>query len=133
VNTEFIMAAIQPQRGPVLIVEDDEDLWEIVSILLLENGFMGIHAKNGREALLLLEQGLRPGVVLLDLMMPEMSGEELGQRMREGPFSSIPIVVWSGGKQADEAARKMGAVACLCKPVEWSAILDVVQRYVSPN
>ena len=119
----------QPESGPVLVVEDDDDLCEIVSILLTGDGLGVIRARTGREALLLLEQGLRPGVILLDLMMPEMSGEELGQRMREEGFSDIPIVVWSGGKQVDEAACQMGAVAFLRKPSEWSAILDVVRRY----
>jgi two-component system, chemotaxis family, chemotaxis protein CheY len=129
-STERSAGPQQPEAAhPVLVVEDNEDLCLVVTTLLEGAGFDVVIARNGREALLRLEQGLRPSMILLDLMMPEMSGEELGEHLRELRFDRIPLVVWSGGKQAEDVARRLGAAAFLRKPSDWDAILDAVRRH----
>jgi CheY-like chemotaxis protein len=114
----------------LLVVEDDADLREVVTSLFRDESFDVVEAANGKEALAKLREGLRPGVIFLDLMMPEMSGEELCEILRaDDELASIPLVVWSGGKGASTVARAVGAVACLSKPTEWDLIRGIAERF----
>ena len=114
----------------LLVVEDDADLREVVTSLFRDEAFDVVEAANGREALEILRDGLRPGVIFLDLMMPEMSGEELAEILRaDDELATIPLVVWSGGKGATTVARAVGAVACLTKPTEWDLVRGLAERF----
>jgi CheY-like chemotaxis protein len=108
----------------VLVVDDDDAIRETVRDLLEEEGYDVLVAKNGREALDLLEKAVRcPGLVLLDLMMPVMTGwevlEELQQREQ---YAGIPVVIVS-------AMCAPGAAAFLPKPVKLGRLLEVVAQY----
>jgi CheY-like chemotaxis protein len=80
----------------VLVVDDDIEVRECIRFLLMDEGFRVESASNGREALDLMLNGLRPSVIVLDLMMPVMSGQEfLAQLAREPELRAIPVVVVS--------------------------------------
>jgi PAS domain S-box-containing protein len=82
--------------GTILLVDDEEALLIIGSVLLKVIGYSAITAANGREALeIFREQGCGIDLVLLDLIMPEMSGVDAYRRLRE-ISSTIPIVFCSG-------------------------------------
>lgn len=107
--------------GIVLVVDDDVEIRETVSALLQHEGYTVIRAENGRQALDQL-QLVHPNCVLLDLMMPVMSGWEVLEEIQENAeLSKIPIVVVS-------AMCAPGAKACLQKPVDLDELLDVVDR-----
>jgi signal transduction histidine kinase/DNA-binding response OmpR family regulator len=81
--------------GEVLVVDDDEGIRMMVRLLLEARKLKVVEAANGAEALRLIETA-RPGLVLLDLMMPEMDGFEFLRRLRERPeWTSLPVVVLS--------------------------------------
>src|SRR5947208_6432557 len=90
------MMARTVRHCPVLIVEDDEDLREMMAQLLTLEGFQAATVANGREALEYLNSGARPDVILLDLMMPVMDGWEFRRRQQADPaVSGVPVIVLS--------------------------------------
>jgi CheY-like chemotaxis protein len=86
-------------RKSVLIVDDDLDIREVLSETLAERGFDVATAANGLEALgKLRELGVRPSVILLDLMMPIMDGYAfLEQRRLDPMLAAIPLAIVTAG------------------------------------
>jgi CheY-like chemotaxis protein len=102
----------------VLVVDDNEDNLQIMSRILLGRGFEVRTARDGKSALRSLEQQL-PDVVLLDIMMPEMDGIEVLDRIRANPQSAALPVILVTGKGQDEdvlAGYKYGADYYITKP-----------------
>jgi CheY-like chemotaxis protein len=117
-------AVLDPAR--VLLVEDEPTLIEVMRFVLEAEGFEVEVAKNGREALALLRAGMRPALVLLDLMMPVMSGREfLDEVARMPSFEAPPIVVLTAGGPIEVP----GAAAVLRKPYDLRVLLEAVERY----
>ena len=77
----------------VLIVEDDAHLRVALGQLFTEGGFSVEMATNGMEALLALSRGPTPGVIILDLMMPTLSGWEFLNELRAHPHTARTLVV----------------------------------------
>jgi CheY-like chemotaxis protein len=102
----------------VLVVDDNEDNVQIMSRILLGRGFEVRTARDGKSALRSLEQQL-PDVVLLDIMMPEMDGIEVLDRIRANPQSaSLPVILVTGKGQDEDvlAGYKYGADYYITKP-----------------
>jgi CheY-like chemotaxis protein len=112
---------------PVLVVEDDFDLRDAVADALRDAGHEVLLASNGAEALAVLRNGgPRPGLILLDLMMPVMDGWEFRQKQLADPaLASIPVVALS----AHADVRHFEAAENLAKPVSLQKLLDTVARF----
>jgi CheY-like chemotaxis protein len=65
-----------PDRPCILVVDDDPDLTAFLFSVLVDEGFSIMPASHGQQALDLLEHGLRPHVILIDLLLPRVSGIE---------------------------------------------------------
>ena len=108
----------------LLIIDDDRDIRETLELLLEDHGHRVISAANGEEALRLLQQGPRPDLVVLDLMMPVMTGWELRELMLRDPtLASIPTVVISGDTKAVQRTADLHVAAFLAKPFELDDLL----------
>jgi CheY-like chemotaxis protein len=122
-------------NGNVLIVEDDPDAREMIATLLTTAGFYAVGAEDGLEALHLLRTVRHrapqaPCLVLLDLTMPRLSGQEFRRAQLNDPIlAGIPIAVMSGATDATERALTLGAVATLTKPIDVDVLIEVVRRY----
>ena len=113
----------------ILLVEDDFDVREALVETLRELGHSVDCAADGEQALAYLRGGRRPGLILLDLMMPRMSGWELLEHLgRDRALASIPVCVVS----ASGASLPSGAQTMLSKPFDIQRLLDVVARHAGP-
>jgi CheY-like chemotaxis protein len=110
----------------VLIVEDHVDSRELLAEFLEALGYEVSMAGHGQEALELLRGGLRPSVVLLDLMMPVMSGWELMEHVRaDEDLCTLRVVVVSGAGAAQPLPR--GICGAVPKPVDLDALRAAVE------
>ena len=113
----------------ILIVEDDADIRDLMKIFLEADGYQVDVASDGVDAFGRLQAGVRPAVILLDLMMPRMDGEQFLKQIRLSPFAKIPVVIISGHSIARKKARELNAAGCLMKPVEFNELLKTVRRF----
>jgi CheY-like chemotaxis protein len=113
---------------PVLIVEDDADLREMMAQLLSLEGYQTAAVANGREALEYLHRSDSPEVILLDLMMPVMDGWEFRRHQQADPtLARVPVIVLSALDQSRTA--DVGAAAFLKKPLDFDRLLQLVRSY----
>jgi CheY-like chemotaxis protein len=117
----------------ILVVEDDADIRELMSIALERSGFSVILAADGAEALDQLYKGPEPGLILLDLMMPRMDGEQFMKELRESRFRDTPVVILSGHVSAQKKANELQVEYCLMKPVEFGELLRTLKHFVRPR
>ena len=111
----------------VLVVDDDPDIRSAIADILELRGYQVTAAANGLEALEQLRQGLRPCVILLDLMMPILNGWEFcAEQRRDAALAALPVVVISGDGSTNRKAADLGVTEFLRKPLELAAILEVV-------
>lgn len=117
-------------KGSVLVVDDDDDIRELMTLVLQSRGYDVSAASDGHRALDALRRDAPPDLVLLDLRMPHMAGDELVSVVREDPsLAETPIVVVSGDSTARHRAAALPVQDCLIKPVDLSQLLSTVRRY----
>ena len=104
------------ERLRVVLAEDDRDLAEVTQIALELEGLQVTVAYDGREALSLIER-IRPDVVITDLIMPVLDGLQLIEKVRSMPGPHAPVIAVSAVGSRLRAARDLGAVEALVKPV----------------
>jgi len=114
----------------VLVVDDDQDIRELLLSVLSDDGYEAESAKNGREALEVLERW-KADVVVLDLMMPVMDGWTFADRMHE-KWGDIPIVVISAATDLKRHGGRVGAAGIIAKPFEIDSLLPLIARVARP-
>ena len=118
----------------VLMVEDDATMQRMALKILRSRGFRCELAPNGREAVS-MAAALRPGLILMDLSLPEMNGWEATRALKADPqLAGIPVVAITAHAMVGdrESALAAGCAECLTKPYEMSELLGLVERYVGP-
>jgi CheY-like chemotaxis protein len=113
----------------VLIVDDDRDMAEVIKVVLDSAGWSCRLAENGALALEEVASA-RPGVVLLDMLMPVMNGWECAHRLRERYGADLPIVVMTASEHADTRRDEAGADGVLAKPFGIDDLVRIVGTYV---
>ena len=110
----------------VLVVEDELDLREMMRDALELNGYAVVTAEDGQDALNKISGIENLCLVLLDLLMPVMSGWEFVERIRQrAELASVPVVVHSSAPGPEPA----GVARVLQKPILFDRLLSVVQEY----
>ncbi|HEY9177811.1 MAG TPA: response regulator [Flavipsychrobacter sp.] len=121
---------VDDKQPLVVVAEDHIELNEFIAQSLVQSGYRCLRAYNGREALRLVEKHL-PDIVITDLMMPEMSGEELVAAVKESDsIGHIPIVVLTAKNQVDNRIDlyQAGADNYIPKPFKMDELLAVVEN-----
>lgn len=119
--------ALESGKRKVLIVDDDEELVELLSDVFAKDGRFDIRtANNGFDAGMLVRE-FRPDLVILDVMLPDINGKEVCQRVRsDESLESVKIICISGMVEQDKIAelREAGANDFLHKPFNVDRLLD---------
>ena len=140
IDANRLIAALKKYKrntpaGPVLVVEDDDGLRQMITRVLKKRGRQVSEAENGRVALERVLEN-RPGFILLDLSMPEMDGLEFVKELRQRTdCQSIPIVVITGQQITEENRRELdGKVSHVLQKGDYTSdeLLEQVQKLVSP-
>ena len=126
------MGQDKPQTT-VLMIDDESNARKMAKLLLEREGYRVVTAVNGEEGLILAKVE-RPGVILLDLMMPKMNGHETLRRLRDDQDTKrIPVImVTARGTEHDIAASfRLGAVFHVEKPYETGDLIQKIQIAVT--
>jgi CheY-like chemotaxis protein len=116
----------------VLLVEDDPDLSEVVSALLEAEGYTVATARHGQHALLLLDGGVAPSVIVCDMMMPVLDGFGFLAAYGTRPHPRVPVIAVSAFDGYLAGARDAGADVTLAKPYDADALVAAVRRHAGP-
>jgi CheY-like chemotaxis protein len=110
----------------VLVVDDDDSTREMLVLALTDEGYRVVEARDGREAIRFVAE-LHPDLVLLDVRMPGMTGQELLPLLRR-EHPDLPVVLTSADPRLAYEAAREGATAVLVKPFDLDQLLETVAR-----
>lgn len=123
------------RKKKILIVEDEESLLKLETILLTVKGFEVIPAYTGRMALEKI--GVEEfDLVLLDIMLPDIDGFEVCSQMRKDPrTANVPIIMLTGKKTQDDHDRGVlcGADSYLVKPFKSAMIINEINKMLNKS
>ena len=117
--------------GPILIVEDDAQVRRTLQWTLEAEGLPVQAASTGRRAVELAASE-RPGLMLLDMGLPDIDGYAVADRVR-AVYGDVPIVVVTADGRAAEKARRVGARGYLSKPFELDDLVATVRRFLGAD
>jgi CheY-like chemotaxis protein len=116
----------------VLIIDDDRWIAMSTAMVLEAEGFTVYSALSGPEGIEKVRR-LKPGIVLLDIMMPRMDGWETLERLKADPeCAATPVIVFTAREQREGRARsrELGAVAYVRKPFRPEALAQAIRRHL---
>ena len=123
--------AVAPSGPLVLIVDDDADLREFVRVSLEAEGYEVREAGSAKEGLEALDKD-SPDLILLDVMMPQVDGWEMLQRVQERHGVAIPVIMFSGKVDERSAAEatSRGAQGFIGKPFDPRALIESTKQFL---
>lgn len=116
----------------VLIVDDEVDVVEVVTVLLEHEGYQIMKAYDGKEALEIVDKET-PDLIILDIMMPEIDGVEVCRRLRQrDELKEIPIVMFSAKLSAIDKKESFdaGADGFISKPFNARGFIAGIKTYL---
>jgi DNA-binding response OmpR family regulator len=120
----------------LLVADDSETVLLMLQRRLEMEGYDVVTATDGVEAMERLRElePKEPDIILLDAMMPNMSGTEVLEEVR-GKGSTVPIVMISAHLDAQEPdrMRSLGATDCIPKPFEWEDLIAKIEELTAPS
>jgi CheY-like chemotaxis protein len=117
-------------KGTVLVVDDDPAIIDFLEMALEGEGYRVLVAVDGEA--LRVAHDLRPNLILLDIMMPDMDGMEVSRRLRADPATAgVPIVVMSAQNRLRASADLMPIDDWLPKPFTLDRLFSTIDRWIS--
>ena len=117
----------------ILVVDDEPDLLDLTTIRLKKSGYEIIEAVDAEEALVLLEKDI-PDLILLDLLLSKMQGDELCKKLKsDDKYKHIPIILVTASAirpSLSEKIKEMGADDCIMKPFEPEELLGKIKKFI---
>ncbi|AGH98903.1 response regulator [Micavibrio aeruginosavorus] len=119
----------------VLIVDDDESLSQMLALKLVQRGIHVINARDGKAALSQCQKGV-PDLIILDIMMPGLSGHEVLRRLKQDPaYVDVPVVMLTGRAQQQDVvgALHSGAIDYVVKPFDPDHLVSRVEKILDAS
>jgi PAS domain S-box-containing protein len=117
----------------ILVVDDEPINLQVVTNHLSVHNYAIVQATSGMEALAKIEQGFKPDLVILDIMMPKMSGYEVCQKIRERfPATEVPIIMLTAKEQVSDLVEglSLGANDYLTKPISKHELIARIKTHL---
>ncbi len=117
----------------VMLVDDSNVLRKITVFNLRKHGYDVVEATNGEEAIQKLSGGVKPDLMLLDIMMPKMDGFTVLKKLKENEgWKEIPVIVLTakGGEEDERTAMLLGATMVMTKPFSPVQLIQEVKRVI---
>lgn len=128
---DFLFSRIpeEPVRRKVLLVDDDRDIRTVTSMVLATRGVGAVHeAATGREGLE-LARSQQPDLILLDIALPDISGETVVQLLRVDPLTrDIPIVFFTASLDGLRRMQELRVAAVVLKPFDPQQLCSLLER-----
>ncbi|MDD5129320.1 MAG: response regulator [Candidatus Omnitrophica bacterium] len=117
----------------ILVVDDEPDIMDVATVRLKHLGYEIIPAVDAEEALVILQKDT-PDLILLDLLLPRMQGDELCKKLKaDEQYKNIPVILFTASAvraSLPDRVKEMGADACIMKPFEPEELLEKVRRFI---
>ena len=115
----------------ILLIEDELDLAEVAKMRLKNSGYEVAHVIDGEKAFALLQKDI-PDLILLDLLLPGMQGEEICKKLKcDDRLKTIPVVLFTASaSDIPKVAREVGADDYIMKPFESEELLGKVKKFI---
>ncbi|HVB72005.1 MAG TPA: response regulator [Ktedonobacteraceae bacterium] len=130
-------AALSINDPYVLVIDDDEDIVNVIMLLLEIEAYFGIGLSDSLKVLDLLEQldvDHLPSVILLDLMMPGLSGYDIAMILSQNErLQHIPIIIMTADSRVQGASSIQGAIDYIAKPFNLEPLLVKLRFYLDPH
>jgi len=124
------MQAAHSSQKTILVIDDKPTNRDSLRSLFTAAGFTVAEASDGLEALSLLYRGLRPCLIVLDLEMPVMDGEEFRRaQMAHSEYRAIPVVLFSAAPGLEQIAKRLQVAAYASKPADAAGLLALAWRH----
>ena len=131
IKTARVLNAMADRLQPtVLVVDDDNFQWTIIAKILEPLKYRVLYAESGLAALELL-RNVRPDLVLMDLMMPDVNGIDTTRRLKAIPaLANLPVIMMTGKSEGDIVIQSLqaGAIDFVVKPVERETLVGKVAQ-----
>ncbi|MCZ4223441.1 response regulator [Pedobacter rhodius] len=111
----------------ILVCDDDEGILDMLALILEETGHEILVERNSLNVLSIIE-AQSPDLILLDLWMPVISGDQLLKSIRSNPrMHNLPVIVISASRDGRKIAEHAGASAYIAKPFDYQELIDTVE------
>jgi CheY-like chemotaxis protein len=123
---------MSPLQKQVIVVEDEPDTAEMFAEMMRLGGYHVIKSYGGRAAINLIAHN-RPDAIILDIMLPSISGVDILRQLHRDPqLSKIPVIIVSAKNTPDDIQDGLnaGAAIYLTKPISYKDLKDAVDRAV---
>jgi DNA-binding response OmpR family regulator len=117
-------------KGRILVIEDDPSIQEFMSMALQDEGYDVTVAPNGAVGLSMLNN-VRPGLILLDMLMPIMDGKAFLEAYHDLPLTHAPIIALSASRNLKAVVKPLGVNDFLSKPFNLDELLECVEKHIN--
>lgn len=117
----------------ILVCDDQEDILDLLYVILTKQGYQVVLTSNGRKIEAVIQAEL-PDLLLLDLRMPNRSGDQITQALKNDPgMRALPVLIISANSRAEEIAEKCGADGFIPKPFSIPQLLGTIRAHIGEN
>lgn len=118
-------------KKKILICDDDEGILDVLELILEETGHTIVSEINSLNVRSIMDKK-KPDLVILDLWMPVLSGDQILQMIRTTPvYKDLPVIIISASRDGAQIAHHHNASAFIAKPFDYDNLLAVVERLLN--